>query len=490
MSLTEQILSKPIRVLFFILFLLNFYSLWGQITEGSKATVFEKAIGLISSKGSAERVKARLKRSGLNEEGMAIAMPDEEDRSGEAVAGRTLDEIKPITFENRFDLTIVGKANFADGLGRIPIGIIDLFMNEIDINFIPLSKNFNLSDVSPEVKSIVSHPKKAVGNVSILTEALWYVNIPNYSSVPPSKIKIAYSMMETTAIPLQWVEILNKHFDVVVVPDSFLVDIYKDSGVTIPIFELPLGVYLDKYLAQSHQQRLEKPFVFGSTVSCDERKNSLLVVQAFAEEFGNSDKVILKLNSRTQRGGMITKCKILIKSLGVNNIIITNQVMDETQYIEFMDSMDCFINISKGEGFSITPREALALGLPCILSNNTAQKTLCESGFVRAVPSEIQEDALHFYSRFFGHQPVGVFFNCKVQDVREAMRDVYENYNFYLNKAAEGREWVTRYRWPNLKLKYLNLIKPQKVVLGSENVITDDYLMTNSVDLYRKYSQL
>jgi ABC-type transport system involved in cytochrome c biogenesis permease subunit len=54
------------------------------------------AIGLISSKGSAERGKARPKRSGLNEEGMADAMSDEEDRPGEAAAGRTLDEIKPI----------------------------------------------------------------------------------------------------------------------------------------------------------------------------------------------------------------------------------------------------------------------------------------------------------------------------------------------------------------------------------------------------------
>ena len=45
---------------------------------------------------SGERGKSRSKRSGPNEERMAIAMGDEEDRSGKAAAGRILHEIKPI----------------------------------------------------------------------------------------------------------------------------------------------------------------------------------------------------------------------------------------------------------------------------------------------------------------------------------------------------------------------------------------------------------
>jgi RHS repeat-associated protein len=64
--------------------------------------VDQEAIGLISSKGSVERGKDRLKRSGLNEAGMAGAMADEEDRPGEALAGRTLDEIKPIADQDSF----------------------------------------------------------------------------------------------------------------------------------------------------------------------------------------------------------------------------------------------------------------------------------------------------------------------------------------------------------------------------------------------------
>ena len=54
------------------------------------------AIFINSSQDSAGRGKARSKRSGLHEEGMAKAMSDEEDRSGEAAAGRIPDEFMKV----------------------------------------------------------------------------------------------------------------------------------------------------------------------------------------------------------------------------------------------------------------------------------------------------------------------------------------------------------------------------------------------------------
>jgi 8-oxo-dGTP diphosphatase len=90
----QQVLKKIYR-------LLNaqgvFYVMLKQgFTERVEVDTRYGAIGLISTKGSAERGKARPKRSGLNEEGMAGAMSDEEDRPGKAAAGRIMDEIKPI----------------------------------------------------------------------------------------------------------------------------------------------------------------------------------------------------------------------------------------------------------------------------------------------------------------------------------------------------------------------------------------------------------
>ncbi|MBA3815676.1 MAG: glycosyltransferase, partial [Parachlamydiaceae bacterium] len=385
---------------------------------------------------------------------------------------------------NAYDVTIVGPVGHADGLARISVGVIDLLKDDLKINCIPTV--VKLKDIENDVKKIVLNPDKFAGAVTFFSSALWYASHPLLSQkVPNSKIKIAYSMLESTCIPPEWVEILNSQFDAVAVPDKFLIAVYENSGVNIPIFELPLGMYLDDFSLKKKRKRPSNPFVFGTTVSCDERKNYALMIQSFAEEFGNQKGVVLKLNSRQGNSNMY---KELIKTLGVSNIIFTHKVLDKKNYIKFIDSFDCFINISKGEGFSLCPREALALGIPCVLTENSSQITICNSGLVRAVPSTILEPT--DYWGLFGGQQVGFFSNCTKEDVKIALRDVYTNYSSYLNKAKAGPKWTSQYRWINLKKKYLNLIKPKKVYLGDSNVITDEYLMTNSTNLYEKYIEL
>lgn len=383
-----------------------------------------------------------------------------------------------------YDLTVVGTVKQADGIGRQTIGLIDLLKDDLKINFISSWHPINVQDVNLEVQKILFHPDKTPGSVCILEDPLWFSKKPFYKSVPASKIKIAYSMLEGSEIPKKWTQILNQHFDAVVVPDPFLIEVYQNCGVKIPIFELPLGIDIDDFLQRPAKVRPHMPFIFGNSLSSNARKNHLLLIRAFAEEFGNSPQIMLKLNSRDTYGTFAEGQK-LIQSLGVSNIVWSYEVLEQKKYIDFVDSLDCYINISKGEGFSICPREALALGMPCILSNNTAQKTICASGLVKTIHCPIMEAAL--YGQVFNHQQVGLFANCTLDDVKAALRDVYVHYDYYWQNAQKGPEWVQKYRGKNLKMRYLNLIKPRIVILGEENKITDEYLMTNSKALYKKY---
>jgi glycosyltransferase involved in cell wall biosynthesis len=385
-----------------------------------------------------------------------------------------------------YDLTVVGIMNYADGLGRIPVGIIDTIKDDISINFVPIGDIYTLN-LGEEIQKIAFYPDKAPGKVSLLTvPVLWSEQFLFYQSVPQSRIKIAYSMFESTRIPPRWVKIFNAGFDAVVVPDSCLVKVYKDSGVKIPIFVLPLGMYLDDFLQKDPHAYPLGTFVFGGSAAYTPHKNVSLMIQAFAEEFGNSNEAILVIHGRL---GGVERFQNYVRDLGVSNIVFSYGSLEQEEYIEMMNSFDCYVNISKGEGFSCCPREALALGIPCILSNNSAQKTLCRAGFVKSVTSNIEEPAV-YGTEYYDSQPVGNQFNCDIGDVRQAMRDVFTHYEHYLQLARSGREWVSQYSWNRLKLRYLNLIKPKKVILGSKNVITDKYLMTDSPSLYIKYKSL
>jgi glycosyltransferase involved in cell wall biosynthesis len=148
--------------------------------------------------------------------------------------------------------------------------------------------------------------------------------------------------------------------------------------------------------------------------------------------------------------------------------------------------------LSCGEGFSFIPREALALGIPVIITDNTASSTICKSGFVRSVRSEKKIRSKSNVYRILFADDCGDQFDCEVEDAKNALLDVYSNYPVYVHKALDGRNWVRQYDCenPNLRSQYLTLVKPKKVVLGNENKIEDDTLITNSIELYQKYIEL
>lgn len=388
-----------------------------------------------------------------------------------------------------FDVTVAGTICWADGIGRQSIELIDCLKNELVINFVNTraEHEINLNDVPEDVKKIIINRKKGYSNVVILEDGLSDANQREedyyYKKMLPGTIKLAYSMFESTCIQDEWVTILNEHFDAVVVPDSFLINVYKNSGVTIPIFMIPLGGYMHELLAQPNKTSAHTPFTFGFTGTFEDRKNHIMILESFAKAFGNSSDVRLILHGRTDRG-IVRKLAARVKELGLTNVEIQCESFTHNGWIAFMHSLDCYVSFSKGEGFSRSPREAMALGIPCILSNSTAQKTICDSGYVRTVVASVELPA--YYDNW--KKVIGNNFDIALNDAVQALKDVYEHYSYYLKKAAEGRIWVQQYLYENLQPYYLNIIKPKKVILGDHDEVTVDYIMTMSQKLYEKYN--
>lgn len=384
------------------------------------------------------------------------------------------------------DLTIVGFIKPEDGIGKISINILETLGDDITTNVI-INPAASKKKVSSRVMKALNCPDKTPGKIALLTDVLGSKN----STLVPSEsiVKLAYSMLETTKIPSAWVNILNEKFDAVIVPDPFLVKIYESCGVKIPIFILPIPMMLDSYFAHSmHSKSPSTPFVFGDASA---NKNPVILVKAFAKAFGNYRGVRLVLRAGVMNQETKAKIHHLTTQLGLTNVVIEEGYLSLNQYIENLSSFDCYVNLSRGEGFSFIPREALALGIPCILANNTASTTICKSHCVKAIPSQIKRPANPIYQILF-HENCGEQFDCKVEDVVEALQDVYLHYEKYIKKARKGRQWVNQYNCANPELQklYRTLIKPKSVVLGNENIIKDERIETNSFNLYQKYLQI
>ncbi len=394
---------------------------------------------------------------------------------------------KIAAYISHYDLTVVSPIVFADGIGRLGLGFIDTLKDDLSINHINSRKTADFTDINQATTRILKGSDKSPGNVAILFDCVWIPIATPTDLIPKtSLIKIAYSMWEYSHLPKRWVTLLNGQFDLVVVPDESIKTIYINSGVRIPIFVVPFGVYIENLLVEPLKKAPSKPFTFGSPAGFWPRKNQDLLIEAFYQEFGNSPDVKLSLHGRASDKKYFETIQKKIKSMRPQNITIGHDVFTLSQYKNFLKTLDCMVVLSRGEGFSIPPREALALGIPCIISNNTAHETICRTGLFCSVPSLIAQPAtMPSTWGFVGHE-----FNCSIHDVRKALRDVYENYNKYLEKAEKGRAWVEQYLWQNMKKQFINLVKPKEILYGNENKITDEFFMTDSLPLYEKYALL
>ncbi|MBP9842014.1 MAG: glycosyltransferase [Simkaniaceae bacterium] len=386
-------------------------------------------------------------------------------------------------------LTVIGPVDMSDGIGRQSLDLMEALSGEVSIGLIPTTQ-IRLHGFQSKVHHLLKFRPKRLGKVIFFEDSFGVKGGTAYKKLQtlknPEQIRIAYSMFESDRIPTEWVPILNYYFDAVVVPDPFFVDVYKNSGVTIPIFEIPLGLNLEDFFQKPLKIKRNTPMVFANLSAALPRKNQLKLIQAFHAAFGNSPDVRLKINSRYADLATKNGIKQAIQDLGLTNVDFTEMVLERPLYVKVFEDIDCYVSLSTGEGFSIQPRESMALGIPAIVTDNTAQSTICKSELVRRVAAEQEIPA--YYNWF--DEVIGKSYDCSIEDATEALRDVYENYDTYLSKGEERREWVKQYRFSRLKSKYLNLIKPRSVVLGEENQITEEGIVTTSRELYDKYRTL
>lgn len=386
-------------------------------------------------------------------------------------------------------LTVIGFANMADGIGRQSVEIIDVMKDHVSVGFHP-SRPSKMQDLPLAVEKIMNKRKTQLGKI-VLYEDIFssFSNVfftKRFDLKKKDELHLAYSMFESSQIPKLWVHNLNRYFDAVVVPDPFLIDTYKDSGVKLPIFVVPLGLNLRPFLQAPLKTMAHSPFIFANFSTCISRKNHKELIHAFHAAFGDNPNIHLWINSRSIEEQLFAELQQDIISLGVHNILLTHHCYDHAHYLENFQNIDCYVSLSQAEGFSIQPREAMALGIPCIVSDNTAQSTICNSGLVYSVPCPKQE--LAYYELFedvFGHR-YNVDFDACVQ----ALRTMYEHYDTYLSQAPLLRAWAAQYDYESLHSLYTTLLKPKHIVLGDEDMLHGETLTTSSLNLYNKYQAI
>ena len=295
-----------------------------------------------------------------------------------------------------------------------------------------------------------------------------------------NQIRIAHLSCKSPFISLSNASRLNSYFDATIVPSPFLIDEYLLSGVNIPIFCLPLALNLQDFLDKPLKTKRNPTFVFGNIGTSIDLKNQINLIQTFAKAFSKANDIKLHIHSLNIKAKSQKKITKVMKKLNCKNIIFTCTDLNEKAYLNFFQSLDCYVSLTKGEYFSARPHQAAALGIPAILSTNQP---------IPLIHSKISEPIKDFSDNpLFSLLP----FNYKEEDLIKTLHEVYSNYDSYLKNSLKSREISSSYDYsnPNTQKLYATLKNPKKVVLGLKNEISSDYLITNSIDFYKKYCHL
>jgi len=342
---------------------------------------------------------------------------------------------------------------------------------------------FGLRDLGALVKV---HPIESITNVNKRTEdalrMLSKVHMSNkypkiFAMTVPDIIahggrKILYTMMETSNhVHKEYAERLNLA-DEVWTPTTWCRDVFANSGVCSKIYVMPLGVDTERYRPGlepiDFKAKLRK-FRFLSASGWSYRKGFDVLIRAYLEEFSNLDDVTLILSSRFA-GGLSKKSKdrlmndfqyfrSMVKKTDseLPHIVLHSTYTPEEKMPHLYNSANCFVLISRGEGWGLPYCEAASCGLPIIASDHGGQRDFLNNENSYLVPpssyfiSKTQDPPyknMAWISHFYENQEFPDYEGESFQLIKKHMRFVFENYSEAKKKAEKLRNLIVeKFDW-------------------------------------------
>ncbi|MGA7181524.1 MAG: glycosyltransferase [Thiobacillaceae bacterium] len=391
---------------------------------------------------------------------------------------------------NRLGVNVVGRIDGKTGIAQHTTSFLNCLKGDFDLNFLDTRPQTSDHRFIPAgVRTVTSYDDSLQNaDVSIFVDVTSDdENDDNWAKVPVTRRKYIYSVFDSTLIPRRWSDIINNHFDAVFVPSHFLLEVYRASGVQKPVFHLPLALDLDPYLRLPYKESKGDPFVFTFVGSREKRKNVELLIEIFNETFKRDMGVMLRIHcamdfyNDPHYGDRVTRhCP---------NIHFTKGILDEDAYLTLVAETDCFISLSKGEGYSIVPRQFLAAGKPVLLSDCFAHSEILAGlsalgenlGFGVDASIPVPGEYIHIErGAIFGLQ-----YDVYGPSASRMMAKVYEQRKLLsgLDQIRLRRQWATQCDLRTLAPLYKSIIQPAFCRMSTGNELEFGGITTSDANL-------
>lgn len=273
----------------------------------------------------------------------------------------------------------------------------------------------------------------------------------------PGMLNFGYAAWETSKLPDTWPAYCNS-LDALFVPSQWNVDVFKDSGVTIPVYKIPHTVDLEQF-KNVEPMRLGIPsnkYVFYSIFQWTERKHPYGLIKAYLSEFTSNDNVALiiksyRMNHTSQDKLAIEReiqaLKAFANSKHLPTVYLIHEALSRDDMLGLHAFGDCMVSPHRGEGFGLTCFESMAMGKPTISTNYSGNLEFM---------NEENSYLIDYTMTPVSNMPWGIYSirqdwaEPDIADLKSKMRYVYENQEEAKLKGQAAVISTKEYSWDKI----------------------------------------
>jgi len=265
---------------------------------------------------------------------------------------------------------------------------------------------------------------------------------PEYGALVNRGARVAITMFESTKLLPSWTEALNQ-CDAVIVPARWLVEVFQNNGVVVPIHVAPLGISEAFLRVRPHPPAEQKPFTFLAIADRGRRKGWLQSAFAFDRAFG-----------RDRNYRLILKARDLPFLIANPNIEVIKGDYSDEEMADLYARCHVMVFPSCGEGFGLPPREFAATGGVVLATDWGGTADDLDEWGIR-LPYQLV-DAWPDNPKW--HRRQGQWAEVNQDDLVAKMRLVAEWYDQYQPGALRAAEFCHKhYQWQTFVDRALNI---------------------------------
>lgn len=275
---------------------------------------------------------------------------------------------------------------------------------------------------------------------------------------------LGYTVWELERLPDHWPDILNR-LDAVLVPCHWNVEVFKRSGVTVPIHVVP---HLSQFESidppndvdrESIRSRLEEVvdlndrFIFYNISYWSNRKAPYLALEAYWRAFSSSDKTLMIVKTsprditrlhRHWRNGFRLRnpsTRQTVEAMASRHtdrapvVLIDDESLCDQEIMALHEKGDCFTSLTRTEGWGLGAFEAASLGKPLIMTGYGGQLDYIDPELSYLVRHEMVP--VHEPTWSANYRTSDRWAEPSIDHAAQQMREVFENRITAKDRAAQ-----------------------------------------------------